>query len=150
MRSGPVNLWKHFHLNHHLAPQAALSASYVSWLEQVLFTLSIQLPWAAIGFPITPYLLPLAWGMLTGGGAHSGYGGGIAQGEQHQAHHNFTDCNYGLLMIADAVFGTHWVPGQPAPPASEATRAIIAAYGPNWSYGAGGNHGMGGEGVKAA
>lgn len=142
VRAGPINFWQHYHLNHHLAPQAALSASYISWVEQVLFTVSIQLPWALVGFPILPYLIPVAWGMLTGSGAHSGYGGGFAQGEQHQAHHNFTDCNFGLLMIADEVFGTHWVPGQPAPPASTATKAIIAAHGDDWAYGAGEAHGL--------
>lgn len=120
----PVNLWKHFHLNHHLAPQCALSASYISWLEQVLFTVSIQLPWAIIGFPVLPYLFPLGWGMLTGGGAHSGYGGGIAMGDQHNKHHTHTEVNFGLLMIADGIFGTLWEIGDPDPSYTEHTAGI--------------------------
>jgi sterol desaturase/sphingolipid hydroxylase (fatty acid hydroxylase superfamily) len=130
----PLNLWKHFHLNHHLAPQCALSASYISWLEQVLFTVSIQLPWALVGFPASPYLFPLGWGMLTGGGAHSGYSGGIAMGDQHNKHHTHTEVNFGLLMIADAIFGTLWEVGDADPTFTEHTAAIEKAF-PKMHYG---------------
>jgi hypothetical protein len=74
----------------------------------------MQLPFAVAGFPLLPYLIPLAWGQLTGGGAHSGYSG-FANGDKHNGHHLYHNVNFGLLMVADAVWGTHWAPGEPAP-----------------------------------
>lgn len=59
-----------------------------------------------MGFPVLQFLIPLAWGMLTGGGAHSGYGGDIANGEKHgTGHHLYHSANFGLLMVADAIWG---------------------------------------------
>jgi sterol desaturase/sphingolipid hydroxylase (fatty acid hydroxylase superfamily) len=106
--------WKNLHKLHHIAPQAALSATYVHPLEYTLWVLCMQLPFAIAGFPLGPYLIPLAWGQLTGGGAHSGYSG-FANGDKHNGHHLYHNVNFGLLMIADAVWGTHWAPGEPAP-----------------------------------
>ena len=67
--------------------QAALSATYVSPLEYALFTLSTQLWFALVGFPLLPVVIALGWGMFTGSGAHSGYSGGLANGDEHNAHH---------------------------------------------------------------
>jgi hypothetical protein len=53
--------------------------------------------------------------MFTGSGAHSGYSGDFANGDKHNGHHYFHNVNFGLLMIADSMFGTHWNPGDPPP-----------------------------------
>ena len=77
--------------------------------------------------------------MMTGSGAHSGYSGEFANGDKHNAHvrwhvtrlfyaleffsitfvcptqHVYHNVNFGLLMIADMVCGTHWEPGDPQP-----------------------------------
>lgn len=107
--------WTNLHRMHHIAPQCAISATYVHPWEYTLFCISMQLPFAVAGYPMWVHAVPLAWGMLTGSGAHSGYGGAFANGEKHNAHHYYHTVNFGLLMIADAVFGTHWSPGD-APP----------------------------------
>jgi sterol desaturase/sphingolipid hydroxylase (fatty acid hydroxylase superfamily) len=98
--------WLHLHRMHHIAPQCAISATYVHPIEYAMFTLSMQLPFAAAGFPLLPYLVPMGWGMLTGSGAHSGYGGDFANGEKHgTGHHLYHNANFGLLMIADLIWG---------------------------------------------
>ena len=98
--------WRHLHRMHHIAPQCAISATYVHPWEYALFTLSMQLPFAIAGFPLGMYLVPMGWGMLTGSGAHSGYGGDFANGEKHgTGHHLYHNSNFGLLMIADIMYG---------------------------------------------
>jgi hypothetical protein len=98
--------WLHLHRMHHIAPQCAISATYVHPWEYALFTLSMQLPFALAGFPLALYLVPMGWGMLTGSGAHSGYGGDFANGEKHgTGHHLYHNSNFGLLMIADVIWG---------------------------------------------
>ena len=98
--------WRHLHKMHHVAPQAAISATYVHPWEYTLFCLSVQLPFAIVGFPIWLFCIPLGWGMLTGSGAHSGYGGDFANGEKHgTGHHLYHSANFGLLMIADMIYG---------------------------------------------
>lgn len=108
--------WKVLHKMHHIAPQCAISATYVHCWEYTLFTISMQLPFALAGFPMWIHAVPLAWGMLTGSGAHSGYSGSFAAGDQHNAHHFYHNVNFGLLMIADGAWGTLWKPGDPPPP----------------------------------
>jgi len=120
--------WRALHKMHHVAPQVALSATYVHPWEYALFTASMQLPFALAGFPVWLHAVPLSWGMLTGSGAHSGYSGPFANGDKHNAHHYFHNVNFGLLMVADALFGTHWAPGDPPPPAWEEAAAIARAY----------------------
>lgn len=108
--------WKYLHRMHHVAPQSAISATYVHPLEYTLFCIAMQLPYAVTGFPMWVHAVPLGWGMLTGSGAHSGYGGDFANGEKHgTGHHLYHSANFGLLMIADAMYGTHWSPGDPKP-----------------------------------
>lgn len=107
--------WKNLHKMHHVAPQCAISATYVHALEYTLFTIAMQLPYAVTGFPMWVHAVPLGWGMMTGSGAHSGYSGEFANGDKHNAHHLYHNVNFGLLMIADQVFGTHWSPGDPPP-----------------------------------
>ena len=102
--------WSWAHRDHHVAPQAALSATFVHPLEYSLFCLAMQLPFALVGFPMAVHAVPLGWGMFTGSGAHSGYSGVFANGDEHNAHHLVTDVNFGLLMIADRMWGTHWRP----------------------------------------
>jgi len=102
--------WAWAHRDHHVAPQAALSATYVHPLEYALFCLAMQLPFAAAGFPMLVHAVPLGWGMFTGSGAHSGFSGTWANGDEHNAHHLVTDVNFGLLMVADRMWGTHWDP----------------------------------------
>ena len=102
--------WSWAHREHHVAPQAALSATFVHPLEYALFTLAIQMPFALAGFPMVVHAFPLAWGMFTGSGAHSGYSGALANGDEHNAHHLVTDVNFGLIMVADRIYGTHWRP----------------------------------------
>jgi sterol desaturase/sphingolipid hydroxylase (fatty acid hydroxylase superfamily) len=102
--------WSWAHRDHHVAPQAALSATFVHPLEYSLFCLAMQLPFALAGFPMLIHAMPLGWGMFTGSGAHSGYSGVLANGDEHNAHHLVTDVNFGLLMIADRMWGTHWRP----------------------------------------
>jgi sterol desaturase/sphingolipid hydroxylase (fatty acid hydroxylase superfamily) len=101
---------------HHIAPQAAISATYVHPGEYAMWCLAMQLPFAVAGVPLYLYLIPCGWGMLTGSGAHSGYGDTFANGAKHNAHHVFSDVNFGLLMLADMAFGTHWSPGDPPRP----------------------------------
>lgn len=121
--------WRNLHKMHHIAPQCAISATYVHPWEYTLFTISMQLPFALAGFPLLPYLIPMGWGMLTGSGAHSGYGGEFANGEKHgTGHHLYHNANFGLLMVADWVWGTHWEPGDPPPPAFPLGDAIESAY----------------------
>ena len=121
--------WKHLHKMHHVAPQCAISATYVHPWEYTLFTISMQLPFACTGFPLLPYLIPMAWGMLTGSGAHSGYAGEFANGEKHgTGHHLYHSANFGLLMVADLMYGTHWAPGDPPPPAFSLGTAIERDY----------------------
>ena len=83
------------------------------------------------------------WGMFTGSGAHSGYAGGFANGEQHNRHHTHHVSNFSLFLlgasihvdfvvirstltvretpciflppVADWVYGTLWSPGDPEP-----------------------------------
>jgi sterol desaturase/sphingolipid hydroxylase (fatty acid hydroxylase superfamily) len=107
--------WPRWHRDHHTAPQCALSATFVHPVEYTLFTIALNLPAAIAGIPPYLFIAPMGWGMLTGGGAHSGYGGGVAQADQHNAHHLFHNVNFGMLMIADAFYGTEWKPGQPPP-----------------------------------
>lgn len=91
--------WRALHKMHHVAPQVAISATYVHPWEYALFTASTQLPFALAGFPVWLHAVPLAWGMMTGSGAHSGYAGPLANGEKHNGHHYFHNVNFGLLMI---------------------------------------------------
>jgi len=107
--------WKHWHKMHHVAEQTAISATYVHPVEYAMFTVAMNLPYALAGFPMWIHSIPLAWGMFTGSGAHSGYSGAFANGDKHNAHHLYHNVNFGLLMIADAIFGTHWQPGDPQP-----------------------------------
>lgn len=107
--------WKHFHKMHHIAEQTAISATYVHAVEYAMFTLAMNLPYAYTGFPMWVHCLPMGWGMFTGSGAHSGYSGAFANGDKHNAHHYYHNVNFGLLMVADAMFGTHWSPGDPPP-----------------------------------
>ena len=102
-----------------MAEQCALSATFVHPLEYALFTISMQIFFAATGFPLYLHALPLGWGMFTGSGAHSGYSGAIANGDEHNAHHLFHGCNFGLLTIADRMWGTYWGPADPLPPVWE-------------------------------
>jgi sterol desaturase/sphingolipid hydroxylase (fatty acid hydroxylase superfamily) len=98
--------WKHFHKMHHIAPQSAISATYVHPVEYGIFSLCIQLPFALAGFPVWAHAIPMGWGMVTGSGAHSGYGGTFANGEKHgTGHHLYHSANFGLLMVADMVWG---------------------------------------------
>ena len=39
------------------------------------------------------------WGMFTGSGAHSGYAGGFANGEQHNRHHTHHVSNFSLFLL---------------------------------------------------
>lgn len=68
-----VRIWDRCHREHHCAEQCALSATFVHPLEYALFTFSMQIFFAAAGFPMYLHALPLGWGMFTGSGAHSGY-----------------------------------------------------------------------------
>lgn len=131
--------WKHLHRLHHVAPQAAISATYVHPLEYTLFCIAMQLPYAVTGFPMWVHAVPLGWGMLTGSGAHSGYGGTFANGEKHgTGHHLYHSANFGLLMIADAMYGTHWSPGDPKPQYFElGVRDIEKKYRGVWGSGPG-------------
>lgn len=110
-----LKLWRDCHREHHMAEQCALSATFVHPLEYAMFTLAVQLWFAAAGFPLYLYALPLGWGMFTGSGGHSGYSGAIANGDEHNAHHLFHNVNFGLLMMADRLFGTHWDAADPLP-----------------------------------
>ena len=102
--------WRHLHSMHHVAPQAALSATYVHPLEYTLFTIAMQLPFAVAGFPVWVVAVPMAWGMVTGSGAHSGYGGDFANGEKHgTGHHLYHSANFGLLMVADMMYGERMI-----------------------------------------
>lgn len=107
--------WKHWHRMHHIAEQTAISATYVHPVEYAMFTVAMNLPYALVGFPWWIHAWPMGWGMFTGSGAHSGYSGAFANGDKHNAHHFYHNVNFGLLMIADAMFDTHWSPGDPAP-----------------------------------
>jgi sterol desaturase/sphingolipid hydroxylase (fatty acid hydroxylase superfamily) len=120
--------WKNLHRMHHIAPQCAISATYVHALEYVLFCVAMQLPYAVTGFPLWVHAVPLGWGMMTGSGAHSGYSGEFANGDKHNAHHYYHNVNFGLLMIADMIFGTHWSPGDPAPQRWSEAEKIWAAF----------------------
>lgn len=78
--------------------------------------------------------------MFTGSGAHSGYAGGFANGEQHNRHHTHHVSNFSLFLLgasvgwlcrcrwwreqrrlpdlrappaADRIYGTLWTPGDP-------------------------------------
>lgn len=64
-----------FVLQHHIAPQAAISTTFVHPVEYAMFSTSVMLPAALLGLPVGLFSFPLAWGMLTGCGAHSGYSG---------------------------------------------------------------------------
>jgi sterol desaturase/sphingolipid hydroxylase (fatty acid hydroxylase superfamily) len=98
--------WANLHRMHHIAPQCAISATYVHPWEYAMFCASMQLPFAAAGFPMWVHAVPMGWGMLTGSGAHSGYGGSFANGEKHgTGHHLYHSANFGLLMIADVMYG---------------------------------------------
>jgi hypothetical protein len=112
--------WRNWHVMHHVAPQCALSATYVHPGEYMLFCLAMQLPFALTGFPVWVYVVPMGWGMLTGGGAHSGYGGDFANGEKHgTGHHLYHSANFGLLMTADMMWGEYsTLPNISPPPAS--------------------------------
>lgn len=118
--------WSWAHREHHAAPQSAISATFVHPLEYALFALAMQLPFALAGFPMRVHAVPLAWGMFTGSGAHSGYSGALANGDEHNAHHLVTDVNFGLLMVADRMWGTHWRPGAGPPPRGVAAAAAAA------------------------
>ena len=107
--------WKHWHKMHHVAEQTAISATFVHPVEYALFTLAMNAPFAAAGFPAWVHAIPMGWGMFTGSGAHSGYSGDFANGDKHNAHHLFHNVNFGLLMVADQLWGTHWAPGDRAP-----------------------------------
>jgi sterol desaturase/sphingolipid hydroxylase (fatty acid hydroxylase superfamily) len=120
--------WRVMHKMHHIAPQCAISATYVHPWEYTLFAISMQLPFAIVGFPMWVHAVPLAWGMFTGSGAHSGYSGEFANGDKHNAHHYFHNVNFGLLMVADAVFGTAWDVGDPPPPKWSEADKIAAAF----------------------
>lgn len=120
--------WRALHKMHHVAPQSAISATYVHPWEYTLFTIAMQLPYAVAGFPLWVHAVPLGWGMLTGSGAHSGYSGEFANGDKHNAHHYYHNVNFGLLMIADMVFGTHWAPGDAPPGEWAEAKRIWAAY----------------------
>ena len=121
--------WAHLHRMHHVAPQCAISATYVHPWEYTLFCVAMQLPFAAAGFPLWLWLLPMGWGMLTGSGAHSGYGGEFANGEKHgTGHHLYHSANFGLLMVADQMYGTHWAPGDPPPRAFAPGKEIEAEF----------------------
>jgi sterol desaturase/sphingolipid hydroxylase (fatty acid hydroxylase superfamily) len=87
--------WKHLHKLHHVAENTAISATYVHPIEYAMFTLAMNLPWALVGFPHFVHVFPLGWGMFTGSGAHSGYSGDFANGDKHNAHHLFHNCNFG-------------------------------------------------------
>jgi len=130
---GCVRVWDRCHREHHMAEQCALSATFVHPLEYALFTVSMQIFFAAAGFPLYLHALPLGWGMFTGSGAHSGYSGAIANGDEHNAHHLFHGCNFGLLMLADRMWGTYWGPADPLPPvwdgAVDITEACPTVYG---------------------
>lgn len=107
--------WKAWHKMHHVAEQTAISATYVHSVEYAMFTAAMNLPYALAGFPMLIHVIPMGWGMFTGSGAHSGYSGTFANGDQHNAHHLYHNVNFGLLMVADIMFGTHWNPGDPKP-----------------------------------
>lgn len=107
--------WRHWHKMHHIAEQTAISATYVHPVEYAMFTVAMNLPFALMGFPWYVHAFPMGWGMFTGSGAHSGYSGAFANGDKHNAHHLYHNVNFGLLMLADMMFGTHWQPGDPAP-----------------------------------
>lgn len=107
--------WRHWHKMHHIAEQTAISATYVHPVEYAMFTLAMNLPYALTGFPLVVHAFPMGWGMFTGSGAHSGYSGTFANGDEHNAHHYYHNVNFGLLMVADRLFGTHWAPGDPPP-----------------------------------
>ena len=67
--------WRNLHRMHHVAPQAALSATYVHPLEYALFTVAMQLPFAIAGFPVWVVAVPMGRGMLTGVGRTVAMGG---------------------------------------------------------------------------
>jgi sterol desaturase/sphingolipid hydroxylase (fatty acid hydroxylase superfamily) len=98
-----------------IAEQTAISATYVHPVEYAMFTVAMNLPFALAGFPAWVHAIPMGWGMFTGSGAHSGYSGKFANGDKHNAHHYYHNVNFGLLMAADVMFGTHWSPGDPPP-----------------------------------
>ena len=128
-----IRVWQHCHRDHHLAEQCALSATYVHPVEYALFTIAMQFFFAITGFPLYLHAIPCAWGMFTGSGAHSGYSGTLANGDEHNAHHVFHNVNFGLLMMADRLHGTHWNPADPLPPvwegASEVPKEFPELYG---------------------
>jgi sterol desaturase/sphingolipid hydroxylase (fatty acid hydroxylase superfamily) len=78
--------WENWHRMHHIAPQSAISATYVHPVEYAIFSFSMQLPFACLGIPYYVYIFPMGWGMMTGSGAHSGYTGDFANGDKHNAH----------------------------------------------------------------
>ena len=120
--------WRHWHKMHHVAEQTAISATYVHPVEYALFTLAMNLPFALAGFPAWVQAIPLGWGMFTGSGAHSGYSGDFANGDKHNAHHLYHNVNFGLLMVADQCWGTHWAPGDRAPQVWTEAEKIWDAY----------------------
>ena len=120
--------WKHWHKMHHVAEQTAISATFVHPVEYALFTLAMNAPFALAGFPAWVQAIPLGWGMFTGSGAHSGYSGDFANGDEHNAHHLFHNVNFGLLMVADRAWGTHWAPGDRMPAVWEEAEKIYSEY----------------------
>lgn len=119
--------WRHWHKMHHVAEQCALSATYVHAVEYACWCFCMQMPFALAGFNLYTYCVALAWGCGTGAGAHSGYSE-FADGDKHNAHHLYHNVNFGLLMIADWLWGTHWAPGDPAPRVWSEAVSIWAAY----------------------
>lgn len=107
--------WRALHKMHHVAPQAALSATYVHPVEYSLWCISISTPFVLTGYPMEAWLIPLAWGMLTGSGAHSGYSGWFANGDEHNGHHLYHQVNFSLVGVADVIFGTKWNPEEKRP-----------------------------------
>lgn len=119
--------WIHWHKMHHIAPQSAISATYVHPVEYGMFCFSMLLPFAIAGIPWYVHAPFLLWGMFTGSGAHSGYSG-WSDGDKHNAHHFHHNVNFGLLMIADMIYGTHWAPGDAPPREWVEARKIRLAY----------------------
>ena len=120
--------WKHWHRMHHVAEQTAISATFVHPVEYALFTLAMNAPFALAGFPAWVHAVPLGWGMFTGSGAHSGYSGDFANGDEHNGHHLYHNVNCGLLMVADRIWGTHWSPGDPKPALWSEAERIFREY----------------------
>lgn len=62
---------------------------------------------AVLGYPILIHNCFVAISQVSSAGDHSGYSGGIADGDHHNAHHYKRNVNFSF-MVSDWVFGTYF------------------------------------------